>query len=84
MLAELSWPGPLSKGVREIELGKGRHCGSGLREGLNKLDEADLCQFYVDVGALYTAVQDQGTAFEFEYYSHAGIAHDGSGAIEWK
>jgi hypothetical protein len=52
---------------------------------LRKLDEADLCQFYMDVGALYTAVQDQRTAFEFEYqcYSHdAGIAHDGSGAIE--
>ncbi len=63
MLAELSWPGPLSEGVREMELGKGRHCGLGVRERLNKLDEADLCRFYVDVGALYTAVQDQRSSW---------------------
>jgi hypothetical protein len=41
VLAELSLPGPLSKGVRKIELGKRRHYGWGVREGLRKLDETD-------------------------------------------
>jgi hypothetical protein len=62
VLAQLPWPGPLSEGVREIKLGKARHSGLDGRESWKKRNEADWCQYCVDVRALYTAVLDQRTA----------------------